>query len=50
MASCSCGAPAPVLDGLGEPQIVTDLDVSGIVELLTGELDYARRGATRAAG
>ncbi|HEY0695235.1 MAG TPA: CHAT domain-containing protein [Kribbella sp.] len=43
MTTCrSCETPAPALDGLGEPRIVTDLDVSGIVELLTGELDYAR--------
>lgn len=41
MARCSCGAPAPALEGWGEWHIVTDLDVPRIVDLLTGELDHA---------
>ncbi|MBB5858148.1 CHAT domain-containing protein [Amycolatopsis umgeniensis] len=31
----------PILDGRGEWRIIEDLDVQGVVNLLTGELDYA---------
>jgi hypothetical protein len=42
MARCICGAQAPALDDSGICLTVEDLDVPRIVDLLAGELDYAR--------